>query len=49
MTWCNTKRMRSWTEAEIQEWYDNHPDLILSEYAKKLGISLNRLKQILMP
>lgn len=47
MSWCNTRDMRSWTETEIQDWYDNHPDIVLSEYAKALGISVLRLKQIL--
>lgn len=47
MSWCNTKDMRSWTETEIQDWYDSHPDIVLSEYAKALGISVLRLKQIL--
>jgi hypothetical protein len=49
MSWCDTKRMRSWTVAEIQDWYDNHPDIVLSDYAKSLGLTLTRLKQILMP
>lgn len=49
MSWCDTKRMRSWTAVEIQDWYDNHPDLTLSEYAKALGLTVARLKQILMP
>jgi hypothetical protein len=48
MNWCNTKQMKRWTEAEIQDWYDNHPDIILSEYAKQLGITVARLKDILL-
>jgi hypothetical protein len=48
MSWCDVKRMRSWTELEIQDWYDRHPDTILNDYARALGISLARLKQILM-
>lgn len=48
MSWCDIKRMRSWTVAEIQDWYDNHPNLTLSEYAKSLGLTVSRLKDILM-
>lgn len=48
MSWCNKKHMRSWTEAEIQDWYDSHPNIVLSEYAKDLAISVLVLKQILM-
>lgn len=48
MSWCDVKNMKRWTEAEIQDWYDNHPDLILSEYAKQLGLSLTKLKDILL-
>ena len=40
--------MKKWTEAEIIDWYDSHPDIILSEYAKNLGVSVERLKRILM-
>ncbi len=49
MSWCDTKQMKRWTEAEIIDWYDQHPDIVLSEYAKSLNLSINRLKQILMP
>lgn len=48
MSWCDVKSMKRWTEAEIVDWYDQHPDIILSEYAKNLGISITRLKNILM-
>jgi hypothetical protein len=48
MSWCDVKSMKRWTEAEIVDWYDQHPDTILSEYAKNLGISITRLKNILM-
>jgi hypothetical protein len=48
MGWCDTKAMKRWTEIEIQDWYDNHPDLVLSEYAKQLGLSISRLKDILL-
>jgi|APGre2960657404_1045060.scaffolds.fasta_scaffold65642_3 hypothetical protein len=49
MSWCDTKQMKRWTELEIVDWYDQHPDIVLSEYAKSLNLSINRLKQILMP
>jgi hypothetical protein len=48
MSWCDVKAMKSWTEIEIQDWYDNHPNLVISEYAKQLGISIPRLKDILL-
>jgi len=48
MSWCDVKRMKRWTEIEIQDWYDNHPDIVLSEYAKQLGLSVSRLKDILL-
>jgi hypothetical protein len=48
MSWCDVKNMKRWTEAEIQDWYDNHPDIILSEYAKQLGLSIAKLKDILL-
>jgi hypothetical protein len=47
MSWCDLRHMKTWTEAEIQEWYDKHPDIVLSDYAKQLAININRLKQIL--
>ena len=49
MSWCDTKQMKRWTEAEIVDWYDQNPDIVLSDYAKSLNLSINRLKQILMP
>lgn len=48
MSWGNPKQMKYWTEAEIIDWYDRHPDIIISEYAKNLGIKVERLKNILM-
>lgn len=48
MSWCDIKNMKSWCEEEIIDYFDRHPDLQLQEYAKKLGISLHYLKQVLM-
>lgn len=35
------------TDQEIREYYDSHPNLLLSDFAKRLGISVQQLKRIL--
>lgn len=47
MSWCDTKAMKKWCEAEIQDYYDLNPNLIIADYAKQLGMSITVLKQIL--
>jgi len=47
MSWCDTKLMTSWSDEEIVDWYDSHPDLTISSYAKQLEITISELKWIL--
>lgn len=37
------------TDEEIRAYYDQHPNLLLSEMAARLGISVKDLKKVLMP
>lgn len=48
MSWCNIKNMKQWCEEEIIDYYDCNPNLILSDYAKQLGMSVQYLKNVLM-
>lgn len=33
--------------SRIRKYYDAHPDLLLSDYARQLGMSVQQLKRIL--
>lgn len=37
-----------WTDNNIREYYDNHPNLTLREFSVITGISIINLKLILM-
>lgn len=37
-----------WTDEEINDYFDSHPDLLLSELARMTGKSVTELKKILM-
>jgi hypothetical protein len=37
------------TDEEICDYYDSHPDLLLSQLSRMTGKSVQQLKRILMP
>ena len=39
---------RQWDHARINEFYDQSPDLLLSDYARFTGRTVSELKKILM-
>lgn len=47
MSWCNLRNMKNWVEEEIIDYYDLNPNIVLSEYAKNLGMSVAKLKALL--
>jgi len=48
MDWCNEEEMDTWSDSEICEYYDNHPNLSNKAYAQMLDISCTDLNDILM-
>jgi hypothetical protein len=47
-TWCDEQDMQSWTDSEIIEYYDLHPNLINRQYAVQLDVTCAELNEILM-
>jgi len=39
----------TWTPEQINEYYDQHPDLLLADLARMTGRTIPELKKILMP
>lgn len=37
-----------WTDEEINDYFDSHPNLLLSDLARMTGKSVTELKKILM-
>jgi len=44
----NFDKCYSWSISEIQNYYDMHPNLELQTFAAMLGLSVSKLKRILM-
>lgn len=47
-TWCDVNEMDTWSDAEITDYYDQHPNLTNVQYARQLGMSCADLNDILM-
>jgi len=37
------------SDSDIRDYYDSHPNLTLVELARRTGLTVKRLKEILMP
>lgn len=39
---------KTWNHEQINEYYDQNPNLLISDFARMLGITVRELKTILM-